>query len=128
MKKYLKLLLCPGISCGSIAGFLLLASSAVHAQELSLFGGASQGTGLNTYSWAINYQENLGPNFAASLMWLNEGHIPEHHRDGQAMQFWARLPLDQRRWVLSAGVGPYRYYDTYTGQKSSIIPMSTVGG
>jgi hypothetical protein len=101
---------------GSAALFLCIFSNVSQAQEFSLFGGASQGMGDNTYAWAINYQEGLGRNFAASFMWLNEGHIPGHHRDGQAVQLWARLPLEHRRLVLSVGAGPYRYFDTYTGQ------------
>ncbi|MGF6774931.1 hypothetical protein P3T21_000118 [Paraburkholderia sp. GAS334] len=90
------------------------AMSSAQAQEFSLFGGGSRGAGINTYTWAFNYQEGLGEYFAASFMWLNEGHIPDHHRDGQAVQFWGRLPLANRQFVLSAGVGPYRYFDTTT--------------
>jgi hypothetical protein len=87
------------------------------AQEFSLFGGASHSGDTHTYSWAFNYQEGLGEYFAASFMWLNEGHIPNHHRDGQAVQFWARLPLAERRFVLQAGLGPYRYFDTTTPEQ-----------
>ncbi len=38
--------------------------------------------------------------------------MPDHHRDGQSVQFWARTNLLQRRLSLSVGAGPYRYYDT----------------
>src|SRR5689334_13160408 len=69
-------------SCIAGLGFLF-ASNAAHAQEFSLFGGSSRAGSTNTYTWAINYQEGLGPYFAASFTWLNEGHIPDHHRDGQ---------------------------------------------
>ena len=88
-----------------------------NAQEFSLFGGGSRAGATNTYTWAFNYQEGLGEYFAASFMWLNEGHIPDHHRDGQAVQFWGRLPLADRRFVVSAGVGPYRYFDTTTAEQ-----------
>ena len=65
-----------------------------------------------SYSWQMDYTEGFGKYFAASISWLNEGHIPDHHRDGQAIQAWARLPLAQRRFVFALGVGPYRYFDT----------------
>lgn len=76
------------------AGFgLLLVSTAGHAQEFSLFGGGSRAGSTNTYTWAFNYQEGLGQYFAASFTWLNEGHIPDHHRDGQMIQLWGRIPV-----------------------------------
>jgi hypothetical protein len=93
----------------------VLASHACHAgaQELTFLGGMLDGdSGKHTYSWALDYQEGLGQYAAAGFTWYNEGHIPDHHRDGQSVQFWGRLPLDQRRLVLSAGAGPYRYFDT----------------
>jgi undecaprenyl pyrophosphate phosphatase UppP len=66
-----------------IAGLGLLCISNVgYAQEFSLFGGGSRAGSTNTYTWAFNYQEGLGQYFAASFTWLNEGHIPDHHRDG----------------------------------------------
>jgi hypothetical protein len=42
----------------------------------------------------------------------NEGHVTNHHRDGYSAQLWLRWPSASRRFTLSAGVGPYRYYDT----------------
>jgi hypothetical protein len=99
----------------ALAAFLLIsASETLHAQELSLMGGVSRGIGEHTYSWAGSYEEGLGEYFAASFTWLNEGHVANHHRDGNLIQGWARLPLANRRFVLSAGVGPYRYFDTST--------------
>jgi hypothetical protein len=83
-----------------------------NAQEFALFGGALTGAGSHTYSWAFDYQEGLGKYAALGFTWLNEGHLPDHHRDGQSVQLWGRLPLENRRFVLSAGVGPYRYSDT----------------
>ncbi|HZZ12223.1 MAG TPA: hypothetical protein VFE79_16165 [Paraburkholderia sp.] len=87
------------------------------AQEFSLFGGGSRAGDTNTYTWAFNYQEGLGQYFAASFSWLNEGHIPDHHRDGQMVQLWARMPLGSPRFVIQAGVGPYRYFDTTTAEQ-----------
>lgn len=84
------------------------------AQVLSLSGGGSTAEGANTYTWALGYQHPISQRWAASLVWLNEGHIPNHHRDGPALQWWARMPLRDSHWVLEAGVGPYFYFDTAT--------------
>jgi hypothetical protein len=98
-----------------VTGFgLLFVSAAGHAQEFSLFGGGSRAGSTNTYTWAFNYQEGLGQYFAASFTWLNEGHIPDHHRDGQMIQLWGRIPVGSPQFVLQAGIGPYRYFDTTT--------------
>ncbi|RDK03084.1 hypothetical protein [Paraburkholderia lacunae] len=101
-----------------VAGLcLLLASGASDAQEFSMFGGGSRASSTNTYTWAFNYQEGLGQYFAASFTWLNEGHIPDHHRDGQMIQLWGRIPVGSPQFVLQAGIGPYRYFDTTTAQQ-----------
>jgi hypothetical protein len=89
------------------------------AQELSLLGGALRSGGESTYSWEGSYRSGLGTYAAWTFSWLNEGHLPTHHRDGQALQIWGRLPLLDRRWELSAGAGPYRYFDTVTGRADS---------
>ncbi len=106
------------VLCGKIAALLFASTSTTAmAQEFSLFGGGSRAGSTNTYTWAFNYQEGLGHYFAASFTWLNEGHIPDHHRDGQMVQLWARLPVGSPQFVLHAGIGPYRYFDTTTSQQ-----------
>ncbi|MFC0398231.1 hypothetical protein [Paraburkholderia rhizosphaerae] len=91
------------------------------AQEFALFGGALTGAGSHTYSWAFDYHEGLGKYAALGMTWLNEGHLPGHHRDGQSIQLWGRLPLADRRIVLSAGVGPYRYSDTVSSRPNGFM-------
>jgi len=93
-----------------------VASGTVQAQEFSLLAGPLRSGSQNTYSWEANYREGLGRYVAWSFSWLNEGHIPDHHRDGQALQIWGRLPLWDDRLELSAGAGPYRYFDTSAAQ------------
>jgi hypothetical protein len=95
----------------------LLGSPRAEAQEFSLFGGGSRAGDTNTYSWAFNYQEGLGQYFAGSFSWLNEGHIPNHHRDGQLLQLWGRIPVGNPKFIVQAGIGPYRYFDTTTEQQ-----------
>ncbi|WP_408350369.1 hypothetical protein [Paraburkholderia sp. RL17-337-BIB-A] len=57
----------------------------------------------------MDYTEGFGQYLAGSVTWLNEEHIPSHHRDGPLVKVWGRLPLAQRRFVVALGVGPYRY-------------------
>lgn len=85
-------------------------------QELSLLAGPLASSGERTYSWEGAYRQGLGPYAAWSFSWLNEGHLSYHHRDGQTLQLWARLPMAENRLELSAGAGPYRYFDTITAQ------------
>jgi hypothetical protein len=95
----------------------LTTTTPAHAQAFSLFGGGSRASSINTYTWAFSYEEGLGKSFATSFTWLNEGHIPDHHRDGQLIQFWALVPLGSPQFVLQAGLGPYRYFDTTTAEQ-----------
>jgi hypothetical protein len=93
---------------GALASF----SSCGQAQEFSLLAGPLFSASSNTYSWSATYREGLGRYAAWSFSWVNEGHVPNHHRDGQALQAWGRMPLWNDRLELSAGAGPYRYFDT----------------
>ncbi|WP_408221949.1 hypothetical protein [Paraburkholderia dipogonis] len=98
-----------------ISTFLLLSPPA-SAQEFSMLAGPLFSDSANTYSWSASYREGLGRFAAWSFSWINEGHIPDHHRDGQTIQAWGRLPLWNDRLELSAGTGPYRYFDTTAAQ------------
>ncbi|SAL64497.1 hypothetical protein [Caballeronia humi] len=97
-----------------IGAFLF--SPIAKAQEIAVLAGPLVSGSANTYSWAASYREGLGRYAAWSFSWMNEGHIPEHHRDGQTIQAWGRLPLWNDRLELSAGTGPYRYFDTTEAQ------------
>ena len=67
---------------------------------------------LSTYSWQLDYRQNITRFVAGSVAYINEGHIPNHHRDGTTFEAWARLPLFHDQLALSAGAGVYWYYDT----------------
>jgi hypothetical protein len=41
-------------------------------------------------SWQLEYNEGMGEHFAYSISYLNEGHLPAHHRDGHTVQLWTR--------------------------------------
>ena len=102
-----------GIGVLAVVGAIIaVGSNPACAQEFALFGGPLKSGSDHAAAWAMQYSEGFGEYFAGSIAWLNEGHIPGHHRDGQVLEAWARLPLAQRRLVRSLGAGPYRYFDT----------------
>jgi hypothetical protein len=92
----------------------LIGAAPVFAQELSVFGGGMEAGGWKetSYAWALDYRHGLGEHAAISFSWLNEGHVTNHHRDGQTVQLWVRTTMLDRRLSLAAGAGPYVYYDT----------------
>jgi hypothetical protein len=103
MRKILTLL------CG-----LLIYCTPLYAQELYLLGGSLGDTASSdrSYSWSLEYMQALGEYTAFSVSWLNEGHLPNNHRDGPTVQFWGHTKRIDKQFVLAAGVGPYYYYDT----------------
>lgn len=93
----------------------LCAGQGARAGELAGFDGRleSNESGSKTYTWGLEYREPLFGHFAAGLTWLNEGHLPHNHRDGQAAQLWWHSGKEPKGWVFEAAIGPYRYYDTH---------------
>lgn len=92
----------------------IFGAARVDAQEFSfLYGGATlPNLKSSTYSWDLDYSQQLARNVSASISWINEGHIIGHHRDGTAAQLWFDLPILKGRYTLSAGAGGYYYFDT----------------
>lgn len=64
------------------------------------------------FSWQLEYAEKISEHLEASFTYLNEGHLPRHHRDGHGLQLRARTDLYDRHLSVAAGAGPYLYYDT----------------
>ena len=98
---------------------LLAWCTPLHAQELYFLGGAL-GDAANSdrsYSWSLEYLQGLGEHAAFSLSYLNEGHLPNNHRDGITAQLWGRTPRMAGKFVLAAGIGPYYYCDTLLAQR-----------
>ncbi|MBJ6723963.1 hypothetical protein [Geomesophilobacter sediminis] len=86
------------------------------ADEFYGLGGATTSVDRNfgSYSWQLGYTQDLAPHFAASVSYLNEGHLDNHRRDGYAVQFWGRTNLLDDHLTLGAGIGPYLAFDTQT--------------
>lgn len=91
------------------------------AQEFGLLAGTIKrsGTDEDAYSWAMEYQHALGEHTAVSFSWLNEGHFQNNHRDGQSVQLWTRARILDPRLSLSAGIGPYFYFDTTRARQAA---------
>jgi len=90
-------------------------SRSAQAGELDGFDGRleSNNSGAKTYTWGLEYREPLTDHWAAGFAWLNEGHLPNNHRDGQTVQLWWHTRTDPLGLVFEGGIGPYRYYDTH---------------
>jgi hypothetical protein len=101
------LVLLPGLALG--------AASSASAAELDAFGGGliSDRSGATTYTWGIEYREPLSEHWSGSFTWLNEGHLPNNHRDGQAIQAWWRTEPLPMGLSVEIGLGPYLDYDTH---------------
>lgn len=56
-----------------------------------------------TYSWQLQYRQPFLRHLAASLDWLNEGHLPEHRGDGAATQVWLQSAAVARASELRTG-------------------------
>jgi hypothetical protein len=87
----------------------------LHAQELTYLSGTTTtdgGAKDSSYAWQIDYRQDFYKYFASSVAYINEGHLPDHHRDGTAWEAWANVPFLDDRIALSLGAGVYYFYDT----------------
>jgi len=93
--------------------FVVLACPA-WAQELFVNGGVTRDakTGTTALQWSVTYGQDLGKYAAFSFSYINEGHQPNHYRDGLAAQIWGRASILDPRLSLALGVGPFAYADT----------------
>jgi hypothetical protein len=94
--------------------FLLCACLRLHGQEVTFLGGILSDGNFNKTSatWQFDYRQDFYRNFAGSIAYINEGHLPGHHRDGTAWEAWARLPFLKDRFSISLGAGAYYFFDT----------------
>ncbi|MDD2581641.1 MAG: hypothetical protein PHR66_06580 [Desulfuromonadaceae bacterium] len=111
------------LSCflGSLAYLFLLLllsvvdpAAAIAGELFGLYGVTNKiDSPYHSFAYQVEYREGLGENFAASASYLNEGHLPNHHRDGLApIMLWGRVNVLDRRLSLAVGAGPYLYADT----------------
>ena len=89
--------------------------------EISAFGESvsSHNQWPRSSAWGISYRKTVAPYFATSLAYLNDGHFPGHHRDGVTAEAWLPINLFARHVTISAGAGPFYYYDTVAARTPS---------
>jgi hypothetical protein len=87
---------------------------AAAAEDLSVLSGVTEASdhASATYAWGIEYRQRLLTYLDASFGYLNEGHLPQNHRDGAMLQMWAGTGPWLQRLSFSLGAGPYIYFDT----------------
>lgn len=97
-----------------LSALLLFAAPPAWSGEISaLVGSVLEANDVDgKFSWQLEYAEKIGEHLEASFTYLNEGHLPGHHRDGHGLQLRARTDFFDRRLSVAAGAGPYLYYDT----------------
>jgi hypothetical protein len=93
--------------------FIVLACPLM-AQEFYVNAGATRDvkTGTTAMQWSVSYLQGLGEHAAFSFSYINEGHQPNHYRDGFAAQIWGRTTMLDPRLSFALGVGPFAYADT----------------
>jgi hypothetical protein len=99
---------------GALALTLMGRAGIARAEEISILGGVNAGDDPSggTYAWGLEYRQRLLAHLDASFGYLNEGHIPGHHRDGAMLQVWADSGPWGGRFSAALGAGPYIYFDT----------------
>jgi hypothetical protein len=104
----------PKIPALLLAILLGTACREARAGEVYALGGAVHSTSPAdlSYSWQLEYRQDLIRYLAAGVSYLNEGHFKGHHRDGYTAQLWTRAELFDYRLTVAAGAGPYFYLDT----------------
>ena len=114
-----------------VAALLLLAAALAQSatalagdpapDEISVFGEwvKSESQWPSSTAWGVSYRKVLASYFAASLAYLNDGHFPGHHRDGVAAEAWLPINLFRDHLTISAGAGPFYYYDTVVAQNTN---------
>ena len=99
-----------------ITFFVLFVSLAcpAWAQEIFVNSGATRDvkTGTTALQWGLTYRQGLSEHTAFSFSYFNEGHQPNHYRDGFASQIWGKTSMFDPRLSFALGVGPYAYFDT----------------
>ena len=99
----------------AVSALLIACAAPAFAQELYLLNGITRDRAIggdDSFAWVLDYSERLSEHFSYSLVYVNEGHLVGHHRDGLGAQLWAKTDLLDRRLSVAVGAGPYLYFDT----------------
>lgn len=93
---------------------LVLAWVPLRAQQVAFSTGllGQFGSPARTYTWQAEYLQRLDADHGVAFSWMNEGHLPGHHRDGYVLQLGRRWAMADRPLLATVGIGPYRFFDT----------------
>jgi hypothetical protein len=110
--------------------FLVPAGPVWAGEVFVSYGGTKEmGSRSDSFAYQVEYREGLGEYWAVSASYLNEGHVPDHHRDGLApLTLWVRTNLLDRQLSLAVGAGPYFYADTTRTPQGEPSNEHGVGG
>lgn len=100
------------------------------AQEIFfLSGGFRYNTDSGSHSsqgyWSVGYSQGITDHTMFSITYLNEGHQPDHARDGLAPQIWLRTSPSKVSFAL--GAGPYLFFDTISNDNNEKYIRRDVG-
>jgi hypothetical protein len=73
------------------------------------FKGTEKTPGLEAYG--LDFDRPINNNLSADIFYTNQGHFPEHHRDGAGVELKYNKEI-LPRLTVSAGAGPWTYSDT----------------
>lgn len=97
------------------------------AEELSLLTGVTDTDDhtSGTYAWGLEYRQGLLAHLDASFGYLNEGHLPNHHRDGGMLQLWATIGAWRDRLTFAVGALRASWHRAFTSddQDRDIITL-----
>lgn len=115
------LLLSLGASEPALADSASDSNDELAPDEISYFGESVSSLSQfpRSSGWGVSYRKIFEPYLAASLAYLNDGHFPGHYRDGVTGEAWLPMNLFSQHVTLSAGLGPFYYFDTVTSSNRS---------
>jgi len=104
----------------AFAALFVFLACPVGAQEIFVSGGFASDVNMHGDSgeWSVSYGQDLTEHLALSISYINEGHQPNHYRDGIAPQIWGRAAPFDPRLSFALGAGPYLYFDTKVASDS----------
>jgi hypothetical protein len=84
------------------------------AQEVYVNGGITHDTKTSTAAgqWSVTHIQGFMKYGAFSFSYINEGHQPNHFRDGIAAEVWGHTTILNSPLSIALGIGPYVYFDT----------------
>lgn len=90
-----------------ITNLLLLSALSLNAQNIDISYGK---TNQQSYAYEASYNQKLNNNYSASVLYINEGHINNNHKDDIGLAINKDMNLN--RLDFSFGVGTIYCFDT----------------